>query len=393
MLLKKQKEPLRQPHFTPHILWLSSEFQVRATYIYIVIHWNQIFESGENKRKSEMDYITLTARLLQESYERGELHVALAVTVAYIVVAVAVLQTRPWRQRSQGCDVSDDDHEYIKRRAAANVIKVVLTGGPCGGKSTALRRMKEVLASEELTSHYPLNVFCAAECATMLVEGGYNFGRQPISKHSIQQRQAVIVKTQMAIEEAFVAEAELIHRDFMEAHDRTNNAKIQSKKNREAADARADHTGEPSPPWSIILCDRGTLDGRGFLDASRWQSLLAALQQSEGDICARYDLVLHFESVAGNPQKSISGMFTTENNKARRETPMEAAALDKRLNDAWSIHPRRKVVEATESFDEKVDAAVGHIRALIEQQKKKILSGQAQQNNTIRAASPLKKLQ
>merc|ERR1719223_968934 len=68
---------------------------------------------------------------------------------------------------------------------------------------------------------------------------------------------------------------------------------------------------------TVILCDRGTMDGSAYLDKSVWQELLHRynlnnVQLREG----RYNAVFHLVTAADGAE----AFYSLSNNKARTET-------------------------------------------------------------------------
>jgi len=106
----------------------------------------------------------------------------------------------------------------------APIYRIVLTGGPCGGKSTALS-----LISDRLRS-LGFRVFTVPEAATIVITGGGIF--KDMRDMTPDQRLAFegsLMKTKMALEDAFFAIASA--------------------------------SGEPA----VIICDRGTMDTAAYL--------------------------------------------------------------------------------------------------------------------------------
>src|SRR6478609_2552423 len=109
--------------------------------------------------------------------------------------------------------------------------RVVLTGGPCAGKSTALLRVGDWLSSSGL------HVFRVPEASTLLLSGGIRVAGQPLA--ALRTFQRGIVEVQLALERAFFA--------FAKA------------------------SGEPT----VLLLDRGVPDGAAYLPQEAWADLLA----------------------------------------------------------------------------------------------------------------------
>eukprot|EP00171_Calliarthron_tuberculosum_P017584 IDg17584t1 len=166
---------------------------------------------------------------------------------------------------------------------------VALTGGPCGGKTTALVEVSERLRARGV------NAFVVPEAATMLFTGGAKALDLTSEKHALAL-QSALISAQLALEDAF---------------------------------ARLAHA---SAGRSVLLCDRGAIDGRAYMSATLWQTMLNDLGYDEGELRdSRYDLVIHMVTAAdGAPE-----FYTTANNGARSERPEQAIAQDRRTRDAW----------------------------------------------------------
>jgi len=53
--------------------------------------------------------------------------------------------------------------------------------------------------------------------------------------------------------------------------------------------------------------------------------------------------------------------YTLETNSARTETPEQSAALDKRLQDAWTGHPHMRIVDNSTDFEGKIRQVLQHV--------------------------------
>jgi hypothetical protein len=105
---------------------------------------------------------------------------------------------------------------------------------------------------------------------------------------------------------------------------------------------------------SVVLCDRGTVDGAAYWpDApDTFWSALGTTRERE---FARYATVIHL-----HPPSATGGYDHT--NAMRRESAEEAASIDERIEAAWAGHPRRLFVDHETDF--LVKAA--HALALVE---------------------------
>ncbi|MEW6431174.1 MAG: AAA family ATPase [Myxococcota bacterium] len=179
--------------------------------------------------------------------------------------------------------------------SARRRIRVVVTGGPGGGKTTAADLFRRELAGQ---------VIVVPESATLLFSGGFPRAKEA---GAVRAAQRAIFEVQRSLED--VTEA---------AH-----------------------------PECVLLCDRGTVDGAAYWPGTP-ADFFSAMGTSLDAELRRYDAVLFFESAAvGN--HPIEG-----NNPVRVETHAEAAALDKRLFEVWSRHPRFTFVKHRGSFFRKM---------------------------------------
>ncbi len=186
---------------------------------------------------------------------------------------------------------------------------IVLTGGPCAGKTTTIACVKEYL--EGLGYH----VLLLNECATELINGGIRpFGENQVPVFDFQNE---ILNLQLYKEKRYMD--------------------IVSKL--------------PSDTKCIILSDRGILDSKAYLGQEMFTKLLDANGLKESDLGKQYDMVIHMVTVATD----IKNKYNKSTNSARFEDAEEAIDLDKRTSDAWKNHRNVKVIGATEIIDQKID--------------------------------------
>ena len=193
--------------------------------------------------------------------------------------------------------------------------KIVITGGPCGGKSTALGMIRTALEARGY------RVFFLPETATELITGGIS----PANRGRVG-----------------------FQREFL---------RRQLEKEQEADDAAQRDPAEKV----LILCDRGAADCRSYLSEAEFAEAAAALGRSAAELRDGYDAVFHLTSSA----KGASSFYTTANNPARTESAEEAAALDDRLMDAWTGNPHLRVIPCYEDFEEKVQTLLAEILAFL----------------------------
>lgn len=194
------------------------------------------------------------------------------------------------------------------------VAKICLTGGPCGGKTTALAKIER-----EFTD-MGYKVFIINEIATRFINSGVKpFGEDNISMIDFED---ILLKQQLVEEESFEKVAKLLNKKC------------------------------------IILCDRGVFDIKSFLSNRQFDGLLNKYNLSKLKLMDNYDMVIHLNTVAkGAPQ-----FYTTENNKARKEGIKEAIIRDDMCQEAWSFHNNFKVVDNSTDFENKVQRVINTIK-------------------------------
>lgn len=106
----------------------------------------------------------------------------------------------------------------------------------------------------------------------------------------------------------------------------------------------------------VLLCDRGTMDGRAYMSKKNWEELLNEHELSLQKIRdQRYDLVIHLSSAANGAES----YYSLSNNKARHEDLEFARTLDKKLEEAWIDHPNFVLINNDfKNFEEKINSIV-----------------------------------
>ena len=198
---------------------------------------------------------------------------------------------------------------------------IVLTGGPCAGKTTTIAKVKEDL--ENLGYH----VLLLNECATEIINGGIRpFGDNQVSVFDFQNE---ILNLQIFKEKRFLD--------------------IISKL--------------PEDTKCIILSDRGIMDSKAYLGSELFTKLLDQNNLKEDDLGQQYDMVIHLVTVAANNQNK----YNNRTNSARFEEDIdEVLDLDRRTNEVWQKHKNLKRVEATGTIEEKIEKVINIIHDYLE---------------------------
>jgi len=187
-------------------------------------------------------------------------------------------------------------------------MRIVLTGGPGGGKTTAAD-----LFQREIGEH----VVNVPEAATLLFAGGFPRVDEPLARRAVQR---AIYHVQRNLED------------------------VQSARY----------------PGRILICDRGTVDGAAYWPESEGD-FFAAMGSSIEEELGRYDAVIFFETAAAGGA-SIQG-----NNPHRTEDLRAAQDLDRRLRQLWMRHPRFVLVPHNPSFFKKITFGLASIESIVAQ--------------------------
>lgn len=195
-----------------------------------------------------------------------------------------------------------------------NIVKIALTGGPCGGKTEALKYLKSEL--EKLG----VRVFTLEETATSLMEEGIT----PKSAGSFEFHSRLF-------EKQYNKEKEL-YKTAMES-----GAKV-----------------------SAIICDRGLLDNRAYVAENDFERYSGSFGLSENKIRCMYDGVFHLVTAADGAREH----YNTENS-VRTETSEKARELDKKLLALWTGSPHLRIIDNSTGFEQKLSRLLEEVKAVI----------------------------
>lgn len=173
--------------------------------------------------------------------------------------------------------------------------RIVLTGGPGGGKTTAADLFRREIGER---------VVIVPEAATILFQGGFPRSHDPVARRCAQ---TAIYHVQRHLEDV---QAALF-------------------------------------PGRTLLCDRGTLDGAVYWPGQP-HDYFHAMGTTLAAELARYDAVIFFETAAHG------GVSIEGGNPIRNESLAEALRLDAKLRAMWSQHPNFVVVPHNDSFFKKI---------------------------------------
>ena len=205
-----------------------------------------------------------------------------------------------------------------EERKMQKITKIVLTGGPCAGKSTAMSWIQNAFTERGY------RVLFVPETATELITGGV----APWTCGSNLDYQCGQMRLQIEKEKVFVAAAETMPDEKI-----------------------------------LIVCDRGTMDNRAYMTEIDFRVVLDKIAKNEIEIRDSYDAVFHLMSAAnGAPEIYLKNK---ESNPARTETLEQAVEMDNKLISAWTGHPHFRVIDNSTDFENKMKRLITEIAGFL----------------------------
>lgn len=203
-----------------------------------------------------------------------------------------------------------------EEKTMPEIKKVVITGGPCAGKTTAMSWIQNAFTQKGYA------VLFVPETATELITGGV----APWTCGTNADYQKCQMKLQIEKEKVFCEAAKTMRSDKV-----------------------------------LIVCDRGALDNKAYMDELEFSTVLKGMGVNEVELRDNYDAVFHLVTAA----KGAEECYTTANNAARRESVEEAARLDDKLISAWTGHPHFRVIDNSTDFQNKLRRLISEIASFL----------------------------
>ena len=199
--------------------------------------------------------------------------------------------------------------------------KVALSGRPCGGKSTALMILKEMLKDKGY------GVIIVPEAASDVIAKGFVPGKDGLSPLKFQY---IVFLRQLAYE---------------------RRGQLQAKRMELA-------TGQPV----VILYDRSLFDQLAYISRSDFRQFLAKEGMSEKDLQRRYDRIVHLVSASVG-----TDYYTTDSNSCRLETADEARAVEARTLSGNKTFANLVVVDNSTDFQRKMERVMAAVMEVVTQ--------------------------
>lgn len=181
------------------------------------------------------------------------------------------------------------------------VTKIVVTGGPCAGKSSVMAVLQRALTE-------------AGIFAVVVPEAAREFRKAGLTSESIKP----------------LFQSELL-RYIFEREDRYARAASYSSAER-----------------IVLLCDRGAMDCRAYMGRGEFHSLLDDMGLSPQDLSEhRYDAAIFLRTAADG----VESCYETDGERV--ETPEVARRIDEATLSSWHDHPHLVIIPAMEDFGAK----------------------------------------
>ena len=214
-----------------------------------------------------------------------------------------------------GTDIED----LLRKRdekPQASITKIVITGGPCAGKTTGMSWIQNAFTKRGY------QVLFVPETATELISGGV----APWTCGSNYDFQTALLELQLKKEEIFEKTARTMAAEKI-----------------------------------LIVCDRGAMDNLAYMTEAEFRAALHTLSLDRVKLRDEYDGVFHLVTAADGAE----AFYTLSNNQARTETPEQARTLDRKLIAAWTGHPHFRVIGNDGDFESKMRRLIAEISALL----------------------------
>ncbi len=183
-------------------------------------------------------------------------------------------------------------------------IKIAITGGPSGGKTTLLETLKKEFGSK---------ISVVPEAASILYGGGFPRKKSTFSRMATQR---AIYCTQKELEAIAVEET-------------TTN---------------------------LVVFDRGSLDSIAYWPNEE-EDFFKNIGSTKASELKRYDWVIHLDT-ASSENYDLS-------NPIRTETHTEALLLNEKIKLAWNGHPKRVIISSNGDFLAKITKSIQVIKSII----------------------------
>lgn len=196
--------------------------------------------------------------------------------------------------------------------------KIVLTGGPCGGKTSAINHIKEIYEGKGYI------VLSINETATELMNMGIKpFGLSEISMDKFQE---------------YIFYLQLFKEMLIDKY-------ISDNKDKNI----------------LVLLDRCILDNNSYVSDEKFNELLNKFNVDRQSYINKYDLFIHLVSAAIDTNE-----YNVSNNSARIESKEEAIEKDNNIRNCYKDVNNYVIIDNSTNFEEKLKKVEQEISNLIQ---------------------------
>lgn len=193
-----------------------------------------------------------------------------------------------------------------------NLKKIVITGGPCAGKTTGLSYLEQEL------SKVGYKVIFLNESATELILNGLD---RNTNKSNLDFERNII-NLQVEKEKLYMYYCKNLPHENI-----------------------------------LLVCDRGVMDCKSYMTDEEFNQALIDLKLDKIQLRDNYDAVFHLVTAA----KGAEQAYTKTNNQARFESCEQAKEADDRTMNAWMGHPHFRAIDNSTNFENKMKRLVKEI--------------------------------
>ncbi len=200
------------------------------------------------------------------------------------------------------------------------VKRIVFTGGPGGGKTTALAHAKEKLEARGIC------VLMIPEVPSVLFDSGIEIGERGLSLIDFEIQ---VFRMQLEKEIRYAEIAQRIQRKMC-----------------------------------VVICDRGIGDIQAYMTPEQKQQMCEKLgtdifTKIQNMLPERYDAVFHIDTAA------IDAPSHYKMTPTRKESVEKARLLDTSIKAGWASHPNIVTIPGGDSFEKKLEHLLQEIESFI----------------------------
>ncbi len=197
----------------------------------------------------------------------------------------------------------------------AQIIKIAITGGPCAGKTTAVKFLADKLKK------YGIGVYTVEEQATKLMLEG-----------KTPENMGIFEFHKLLFERSLADE-------------------IQAEK-------RAENDNHEK---AVILFDRGLLDCRAYISGEDFEKYASLYNINEEIIRNRYDAVFHLVTAADGAED----FYNKKTNIIRRENIEQAVLQDRKTLAVWVGTTHLRIIDNSTDFENKLNRLLEEVLAVL----------------------------